>query len=547
MPGGSGTSTDFVPSSTSSCYLPRMTRAQAMALRTAALLDPNCVIVITDGPTIGAGLVTSTTEIELNPTSSTEIGMTARVHTTFDNTPWAGHYDIDLGTGTLIRLEDPLGNIVDDPTGVNVQTAFPWNHPATVAGNQIYGTPTLTGWSVPAAAGVLIKNNIVDGITTAPLVWNMTGLTSASVVYGNKFHHAGNITLASGVGALSFIDNDISELATVNINTGAAPVIFSVNTMTTARLDVVGQVAAINIEENHIYDGIRVNIAPGAGAGVITVNANNLRGANSSPSPAVNIQIDKTAGTLLFDQSDVDNDSDTLQLRFGGAGNDDISLSKLTFPTSGTPQIYTGTGAALILHSTLINHAATVNNAGGVQYQRSIIQGGSTITNGLAQINYFDSKVASTAVSNGVGATRGLVLTNCDLAGTTITQNRTGGVLFDTIRDSVKTAGNIILNGAVDPTVNQLFTRIWGSGFISFTDPLVGLATVCNDLVVTAQSTFTAQAGHGAQQAIRVGGAGTLQTGAFAHTSVTYEIFATQALTASNVNRLRNVGFTNTV
>src|SRR5687768_10951456 len=98
------------------CYPPRMTRAEALARRAAGTLKENCVVVITDGPTIANVITgTSATETELNPTSPTSLGLTARVFTTFDDSAWSGIYDIDLGVaGSITRLSDNLGNTAQD-------------------------------------------------------------------------------------------------------------------------------------------------------------------------------------------------------------------------------------------------------------------------------------------------------------------------------------------------------------------------------------------------------------------------------------------------
>lgn len=123
-----GTSGGYTPPAVPACAYPtRMTRAAALALRTAGTLDVQCAIVITDGPAIGPSA--TVTEIELNPVSSTAFGETARVFTTYDNDAWPGIYDIDLGTGTITELRDNRGNTAKDvDSGGATVAGFPWGN-----------------------------------------------------------------------------------------------------------------------------------------------------------------------------------------------------------------------------------------------------------------------------------------------------------------------------------------------------------------------------------------------------------------------------------
>lgn len=203
-----GTSASYTPPAVPECpYAARMTRAAALALRAGAGLLENCVVVITDGPAIGTAGNTSATEIELQPSSPSELGLAAQVHTTFDNEAWDGLYDIDLNVFT--RLEDNKGNVVDDPAGTNVMTAFPW-HNANVVRNIVEDTAVLTNWGGIPVAGVISDNHIFNGavinFTTAP----------ATMTFDGNIFNGGSYTAFGGNHSVlrsTFTDTVVTRLA----------------------------------------------------------------------------------------------------------------------------------------------------------------------------------------------------------------------------------------------------------------------------------------------------------------------------------------------
>lgn len=151
------------------CYAPAMTRAAALALRTAGTLVVGCPVLITDGPTIGTTGNTSTTSVLLWPVSATEFGMDAVVNTTFDNNGWAGLYDIDLSGGTIVALRDNLGNELADATGANILNQFPWGF-AAVRNNRIKADgAALSGWGQAATAGATLSGNEIVGGSSATI------------------------------------------------------------------------------------------------------------------------------------------------------------------------------------------------------------------------------------------------------------------------------------------------------------------------------------------------------------------------------------------
>ena len=165
-------------------YNPRMTRVEALALRAAGLLQENCVVVITDGPVIGTAGNTSATEIELQPTSPTSFGLSALVHTTFDNSAWDGQYDIDLGAaGTILALTDNRNNrVVDtDANGSTVHTQWPW-HLTQPRDNYVQDC-TLTGLA-DAAANASVFQFLRNRLYSSTL--DFTGYANASLSFADN-------------------------------------------------------------------------------------------------------------------------------------------------------------------------------------------------------------------------------------------------------------------------------------------------------------------------------------------------------------------------
>lgn len=200
------TSGSFTPPAIPECaYAPDMTRAQALALRAAGALNPNCVVRITDGPTVGTAGNTSPTTIELNPVSPTDLGMSARVTTTFDNSAWSGRYDVDLGTaGSIVELRDNWGNVVTDPDADSptVHGQFPWHKSGTLFRDNLVDDAALTGWdaaTLTTCSGNVVRRSTVD--LTGATSWNNNTVTAGTVIMqstGGAARTMGNTVVTGG-------------------------------------------------------------------------------------------------------------------------------------------------------------------------------------------------------------------------------------------------------------------------------------------------------------------------------------------------------------
>ena len=202
------TSGSFTPAQAPECpYAPRMTRAAALALRTAGGLRENCVVVVTDAGTLGPGAVPA--EVELNPVGPSAFGLTARIFSALDDSAWAGLWDIDLGAGgTFLEVRDNLGNVVRDPDG-SVIAEFPWGN-TDVTDNRVT-EGTLTGWGV-LPAGFVVRNNTLSRATV-----DLTGAVSGS--FSDNVVTAATVNVpGTNAAPVIFADCQLSDQATITVN-----------------------------------------------------------------------------------------------------------------------------------------------------------------------------------------------------------------------------------------------------------------------------------------------------------------------------------------
>ena len=267
-----GTSGGFTPAAQPPCPYPnRMTIAEAKALRLAGGLVPDCVVILTDGPTIGTAGNTSPTEIELNPVGPSELGTTARVHTNFSGTAWHGLFDIDLGTGSITRLTDDWGNTaVDiDANSPTVQTQFPWHKGANAFRDNYVQDSTLPGWD--NAVGTLSRNRVISSTV------DLTGKTAGTVL-DNEITNA-SLVLGAGGGLSSLIRCKVTALSL------ATPVINHTGTGNLTFTDVIQR------------DGF---IVVHTGSGNLSVSNTTLESHGTGPAD-LNHAATGTASTLIGD------------------------------------------------------------------------------------------------------------------------------------------------------------------------------------------------------------------------------------------------------
>ena len=520
------TSGSYTPPTTPECpYAPRMTRAAALALRTAGGLLENCVVVITDAPVIGTAGNTSPTEVELNPVSPTELGTTARVHTTFAASAWPGVYDIDLGAaGTITELRDDWGNTAKDidSGGATVHTQFPWHLGSATMRDNYVEDSTLLGWDTQV--GALINNRVVGSTV------DLTGKTGG-VVQDNVFQGVG-LVLGAGGASANLSRNRLYGVtpAVVTVNhTGTGALTFSDVTQQDGFLVALSGTAALSISDstlsNHGSASADITLA---GAGSIFIGDSEI----IAPGNAV-LLIESQAGT-------------TGSLSITRSTVNGTRLAKLA-GSSGPLSV----SEAILIDSTVTvgaANAASTNSIANAYIESSTLSllgpiaapGRNDITTGVRFSNS-SITVAATATA-GVGV-QGGTYENAN----GIVQNRTAGTGSTTLfACHMRGFSTFTDNGTTDPGVGTSFSRLELVDSTITVGNLTGktlTGTVLQQAdLMGAALTLTGPNGLAFLNRLRLWGASLANAG-FDGSDLIIDGAFTKTMTAAQSNRLCNKGF----
>jgi hypothetical protein len=292
-----------------------MTRAQALALRAAGALNPNCVVRVTDGPTVGTAGNTSPTTIELNPVSATDLGMSARVTTTFATSAFVGTYDIDLGAaGSIIELRDGWGNVVTDPDAdaPTVHSQFPWHRSGTAFRDNLVDDAALTGWD--AANLTTCSGNVVRRSTV-----NLTGATSWT---NNTVTGGGTVTMLSTGGATRTMANTVVTDGAIFRDLAGGSGLRTVGECTLADGYVIevaaGQTGNV-VLDGSTFTGHTAAPADLSAAGAASVTFNDCTSKAPTTGAAVQYTLTGAGGAVAF--TDLDNVSGRITVTPTSTGN----------------------------------------------------------------------------------------------------------------------------------------------------------------------------------------------------------------------------------
>jgi hypothetical protein len=449
------TSGSFNPPGAPECaYEPEMTRAAALALRAAGQLDPNCVVVITDGPVIGTPGNTSPTMIELNPVTPTDLGRLARIHTNFDNVAYIGNYNIDAGVaGSINELIDHWNNRIsdEDDDAPTVHTQFPYHLSGVNQRDNVVNDCVLIGWDT--AGGTRNDNDIrnatvnLTGKTAGSFDRNtidggfLNALVATSFIVGNQLTGAQVDHQGAGAGSFSFQNN-------VMLNG-----VFVVDAASTS------QVTANNNVSGGTAGAYRVNIE-GRTGGLVIVSGNRMFNAGAAVSELL------IKGSGAGSVSVTANELTATDLDLDGVGSVIITGSSLgrTIVTKDPAS----TGPLLIQQSNMGQFTITMGSTNGAaanNFTNVSINGGfATLAGPVAAPgrNDFNSVQANTA--NWIvddTATAGINLTGGYYDGGRVRQNRTAGTGSTNLFNCELIGASTIVtdNGTTDPTVAIGFNR----------------------------------------------------------------------------------------
>ncbi|MYR62702.1 hypothetical protein GTY54_43045 [Streptomyces sp. SID625] len=523
----STTSGSFTPPAAPPCpYTPRMTRADALALRAAGGLRENCVVVITDGPTIGTAGKTSVTEIELNPVSPTELGTTARVHTTFAASAWPGVYDIDLGAaGTITELRDGWGNTAKDidADAATVHTQFPWHLGSATMRDNYVEDSALPGWDTQL--GVISNNRIINSTV------NLTGKVAGALV-DNVFQSAG-LVLGAGGGTANLTRSQVigASPGTVLVNhTGTGTLSFTDVVQRDGFVVAHSATAALTVANstlhNHGAAAIDLNHAGGVGTSILdsTVIA---AGAGAAPT----IEALASAGAISVGRSTLN--GTRLSKAAGSTGSLSVSACDMTDCT-----LTVGP-----------SNGASTNTWVDVQASQSTFTLNGPVAAPARNDFTTGARIAGTTFTVAATATAGLNVQGGDYNNVTggVTQNRTAGTgstgLYGCVMRGFSTFTD---NGTTDPGVGTSFNRL------SLTDSVITVGnvsgkTLTGTVLQQAELTgstlnLTGPSGSAFINRLRMRGA-TLTNAGFDGSDLIIDGAFTKTMTASQANRLCNKAF----
>jgi hypothetical protein len=453
-----------------------MTRAAALALRAAGGLRENCVVVLqTDTPTIGTAGNTSPTEIELNPVSPTEFGTTARVHTTFAASAWAGTYDIDLGAaGTITALTDDWGNTAKDidADATTVHTQFPWHLGSTTMRDNFVEDSTLIGWDIQVGA---VTNNRVIGSTV-----NLTGKTGGTVG-DSQFT---NTTMVSGA---AFLGVNMTTVKGGNLQLGSGAALGTV-ALTRADLNSVTvtrdatATGGLSISGSQVTD---TTITQGAGAtGAITVTDSEVTGTST-----LNIDAGSAKG-IGIGSSDVQ----AYAIRTQDSGAATASLSRGTFfgkPNAGDSLLVRGVGGAGV---SITN--STVDGFSSVGAGQGSIEVNGAASSALIQ----DADIHNSRITVGPGA-GAFQSTGAEYSSAVINAASSAGGRL-TINQTAVRRGTVNHAAAATDSLDVTGGRVEGGGLIELLSGDRGLNVTNTDVIngIIRQTTANAASGANSNQ-----------------------------------------------
>lgn len=497
------TNGSFTPSAAPECaYEPEMTRADALARRTAGTLDPNCVVVITDGPVIGTPGNTSPTTIELQPVTPTDLGRAALVHTTFDNVAFVGNYDIDAGTaGSLNELTDHWGNTIsdEDANAPTVHTQWPYHLSGPDLRDNTVDDCVLPGWDTAVGQ---IRDNDLKGSTV-----DLTGRT-AGRFNSNRILDS-NVVLNRPT---SFVDDNQVTGAGVSDSGTAGSFSFQLNVVITGDVTVdSASVANVTVNNNVIggTSGGYTVLVQGKTAGQVILSGNRLFNRGLGAQELL------ISGTGSFDF--VSSEINTGVLTFSGPGIVDVIGANL-----GGATITSGPGDFVGLRFQMTGSTANHQGSGLMTLQDAALNASNVIT--------------------APGSTRGLRLLGATVFGSTVTQNGTGTTSNDSFQAGVTFAqASVALNATAAGTPASTF-----QGVLVTSGGQLNVADHTDSAPVTSSRIDTSAilnlSGAGTFTNSRLGSSAVLNLTAAATNSVIEGAF-TKSPVGVNANRLANPGY----
>lgn len=538
------TSGSFVPAAVPPCpYAPRMTRAAALALAAGGGLLENCVVVlITDTPTIGTAGNTSVTEIELNPTSPTTFGQTARVFTTFAPEAWPGVYDITLNK--ITELRDDFGNVGKDldAAAPTVHTQVPWHLGSTTFRDNLFEDAVLTGFPGTGT----FTNNVVRESTL-----DFTGKTAGTV---NQSTFLGS-TLTSGAASLTATRLEMTGSSVTNDGTG--PV-----TLTGVEMESANNALVLQATDTQgatitacqwlgTVNGFRINLNRTAG-GAFSALSTLFQGASTDPVGDLRISGTLSASLTTCQILCRGGGGPNSMFIIDGSGNFQLTRARVSDVGGTAPGGWVKDAASSgnwqVTESEIIQGQIHMTGSGALLISAgSRIVGGSVVHDGSGTLTLSGVKGSTNTIVMAAGSTRGLFLGPGPVEASTITQNGTGSANVDNLHVSTgvilhRATVSLNIADAAAPTQTYQGLAIYSGGTLTVAGNPGGGGNPLNNTVIESQAVLNIEAG-GSASRCRFSNEAVLNTGAFSNLGSIIEGQFTKTSTAANVNRLVSKAF----
>lgn len=476
---------------------------------------------------------------------------------------------------------------------------------------------TLTGWGSAVSAGVLIwDNNITDagihlgGMTDGTFLRNtirgpQITVDSPNVEFSSNAIESVSVTLAGTAPGVQIFQGNVLRDGTSQVevlNTAAAVVNITGNQVGGGfRIRVADKpTGTVNVRGN-LCEGTNSGAAPDvllSGSGTTTFNGNTVRGsamvtvnAGSAGNKTftdsyfldgyiTEVAPTSTAAITLDGSTFTGHSTTAVDLFMDGSGtrsfNDSVnyahpSQQQYTLPGAGIVGVSFGSvmNGARIVRDPATTANVTLSQTRG---SGSIIQGPGATVGALTLVSCEINAVGTVITQNGPGlisgnscrlaanisntatATRGLIMTNCDLLGGTLQQTRTGGTGSDSVHSlTLRSSFSFVtLAGAADPGTPQTpvnFVTVESGGQLTVTDPVgsAGPSPVCVQNTQISSNASVSGTGTGLVNACRFSAHATVNLGAFSHDGCVVDGSLTITATAGNNGSLANASFSNWV
>lgn len=359
----SGNVVETIPPAT--CPDP-MTRAQLRALRTSGGLSKDCHYVVTDYNRGSVGAAT----LLLHAVDDVTLSQSVDVRTAFDNTAWAGRYDID--TNRLLELSDNIGNKV---SGQEIVDTFPWGDTA-VYDNTVEEGATLTYTdgaffdNVIRSAAIVVINNTGSGNFSRNVIGEDSNVTWTAGDFRDNVVDTNGVVNHASTG--DFDNNVVSSLG--RVDTSGTANVDQVTVRSNSRLSISGG----SLSQSSIMGESSVTLVSGDSYDITVDNSSTINQVGTGILRATRVQAESTVavGDVNFqdnviERSVINTTGSTGSIRYSSfkrATINGINVASLTLDSvsfaANSQMTVTGATRTYVRYTTMSGYGRILQSAG---------------------------------------------------------------------------------------------------------------------------------------------------------------------------------------